>query len=44
MQSEITGLRLLTIHNLHHLLDLMARARAAIVEGRFEAVRRELAP
>ncbi|MEP6642658.1 MAG: tRNA guanosine(34) transglycosylase Tgt [Gaiellales bacterium] len=42
-QSEITGLRLLTIHNLHHLLDLMARARAAIAEGRFEALRRELA-
>jgi queuine tRNA-ribosyltransferase len=42
-QSEITGLRLLTIHNLHHLLDLVARARAAIAEGRFEALRRELA-
>ena len=29
-QSEISGLRLLTIHNLHQLLDLAARARAAI--------------
>ena len=39
-QSEITGLRLLTIHNLHHLLDLMARARAAIAAGCFEQFRR----
>ena len=39
-QSEITGLRLLTIHNLHHLLDLVARARAAIAAGRFEQFRR----
>jgi len=43
MQSEITGLRLLTIHNLHHLLDLMARARAAVAAGRFAEFRRELA-
>jgi queuine tRNA-ribosyltransferase len=42
-QSEITGLRLLTIHNLHHLLDLMARARAAVAAGRFRDFRRELA-
>jgi queuine tRNA-ribosyltransferase len=39
-QSEITGLRLLTIHNLHHLLDLVARARAAIAAGCFEEFRR----
>jgi len=43
-QSEITGLRLLTIHNLHQLLDLMAGARAAIAAGRFDAWRRELTP
>ena len=42
-QSEITGLRLLTIHNLHHLLDLMARARAAIAAGCFERVGRRTA-
>ncbi len=41
-QSEITGLRLLTIHNLHTLLDLAARARAAISEGRFEQLRLEI--
>ena len=42
-QSEITGLRLLTIHNLHHLLDLVARARTAIAAGRLGALRREFA-
>ncbi len=42
-QSEISGLRLLTIHNLHQLLDLVARARAAIAAGRFGELRRELA-
>jgi queuine tRNA-ribosyltransferase len=42
-QSEITGLRLLTIHNLHHLLDLVARARAAIPDGRLDDLRREVA-
>jgi queuine tRNA-ribosyltransferase len=42
-QSEISGLRLLTIHNLHHLLDLTARARAAIATGRFADLRAEVA-
>ena len=42
-QSEITGLRLLSIHNLHHLLDLAARARAAIAAGRFADLRAEVA-
>jgi queuine tRNA-ribosyltransferase len=41
-QSEISGLRLLTIHNLHTLLDLAARARAAIARGAFEQLRREV--
>ena len=41
-QSEISGLRLLTIHNLHTLLDLAARARAAIAAGRFEQLRLEV--
>ncbi len=41
-QSEITGLRLLTIHNLHTLLDLAGRTRAAIAEGRFEQLRLEI--
>ena len=42
-QSEISGLRLLTVHNLHHLLDLAARARAAIGAGRFADLRAEVA-
>jgi queuine tRNA-ribosyltransferase len=41
-QSEISGLRLLTIHNLHHLLDLVGRARAAILAGRLDALRAEV--
>lgn len=35
--NEILGARLNTIHNLHYYLDLMARARTAISEGRFAA-------
>ena len=33
--NEISGLRLLTIHNLHYTLDLVAEAAAAIEAGRF---------
>ena len=39
--GEMTGLRLNTIHNLHFYLSLMAQARTAIDEGRFEAFRRD---
>ena len=39
--GEMLGLRLNTLHNLHFYLSLMARARAAVSEGRFEAFRRE---
>jgi queuine tRNA-ribosyltransferase len=39
--GEILGLRLNTLHNLHHYLDLMAGARRAIEEGRYGAFRRE---
>jgi queuine tRNA-ribosyltransferase len=35
--SEPLGPRLLSIHNLHHYLDLMAQARAAIDAGRYAA-------
>jgi queuine tRNA-ribosyltransferase len=35
VQREITGLRLLTLHNLHVLLDLVDRARQAILAGTF---------
>jgi queuine tRNA-ribosyltransferase len=41
-QSEITGLRLLTIHNLHFLLDLVRRAREAIAAGRLSELRLEV--
>jgi queuine tRNA-ribosyltransferase len=47
--GEILGLRLLSLHNLHHYASLMASARRAITEGDFEdwahrALREELAP
>ena len=38
-QDEITGLRLLTVHNLHQVIELVAGARRAIVEGRFARFR-----
>jgi queuine tRNA-ribosyltransferase len=39
--SEPLGPRLLSVHNLHHYLDLMARARAAIDAGAYAAFARE---
>jgi queuine tRNA-ribosyltransferase len=38
LTGEILGPRLNTIHNLFHYLDLMARMRRAIEEGRFAAL------
>lgn len=40
-QEEISGLRLLTIHNLHHVMELVRGARDAIAQGRFEEYRNE---
>jgi queuine tRNA-ribosyltransferase len=40
-QGEILGLRLLSLHNLRFVLDLTARARAAIERGTFAAFRDE---
>jgi queuine tRNA-ribosyltransferase len=37
--DEILGLHLLSIHNLHFLLDLMRRIRASILDGTFEQLR-----
>ena len=37
--EEILGLRLNTIHNLHFLLELMRRIRAALQEGTFEQLK-----
>ncbi|HEY7726384.1 MAG TPA: tRNA guanosine(34) transglycosylase Tgt [Anaeromyxobacteraceae bacterium] len=39
--GETLGLRLNTLHNLQHYLDLVAGARQAISEGRFQSFRRE---
>ena len=40
-QNEILGLRLLSLHNLWFVLDLTARARAAIERGTFSAFRQD---
>ena len=40
-QDEILGLRLLSLHNLWFVLDLTARARAAIERGTFPSFRRD---
>ncbi|MBA3376345.1 MAG: tRNA guanosine(34) transglycosylase Tgt [Actinobacteria bacterium] len=40
-QDEMLGLRLLSLHNLWFVLDLTARARAAIERGSFTAFRRD---
>lgn len=39
--EEILGLRLMTIHNLHFLLNLMRQVRASILQGGFLAFREE---
>lgn len=39
--EEILGLRLITLHNLHFYLTLMAQMRAALEEGTFGVFRRE---
>ncbi len=41
-QDEILGLRLLSLHNLWFVLDLTARARAAIERGAFSTLREEV--
>jgi len=40
-QQELLGLRLLSLHNLRFLLELTAKARAAIEDGRFPAFKTE---
>jgi queuine tRNA-ribosyltransferase len=39
--DEILGLRLVSLHNVHFLVALMRRARAAIADGSFEAWSRD---
>jgi len=41
--AEPTAPRLLTIHNLHWVLDLIRRAREAVVDGTLAALRNEVA-
>ncbi len=41
LADEILGLRLLSLHNVHFLVSLMARARNAIVSGDFDAWSRD---
>ena len=36
-QREMVGSILLSLHNVYYLLDLMRRARQAIIEGRYGA-------
>src|SRR6202162_835205 len=40
-QEELLGLRLLSLHNLRFLIDLVGQARAAIEEGRLAAYKAE---
>jgi queuine tRNA-ribosyltransferase len=40
-QEEITGLRLLSVHNLHQVISTVGEARAAILDGEFETWREE---
>lgn len=40
-QGELLGLRLLSLHNLRFVLDLTARARAAIGRGAYSAFKRD---
>jgi queuine tRNA-ribosyltransferase len=39
---EMLGPRLATLHSIHYYLDLMRRARAALLEGRFAPWRRDV--
>jgi queuine tRNA-ribosyltransferase len=41
--NELTGPRLMTVHNLRWLLNLVTRTRAAIVDGRLDGLRSEVA-
>jgi queuine tRNA-ribosyltransferase len=41
--KHMLGARLLSVHNLRHYQRLMARMRAAIVQGKFDSLYRELA-
>jgi queuine tRNA-ribosyltransferase len=39
ISGELLGMRLASIHAVHHMVTLVRRARAAVLEGRFAAFR-----
>ena len=41
MAKELLAYRLNTLHNIHYYVHLMKRARAAVIDDRFEAFKRE---
>jgi queuine tRNA-ribosyltransferase len=41
MEKEMFGLRLLTIHNIHFLINLVSIARGKIKEGTFTEFKKE---
>jgi len=42
-EKEMLGMRLASIHNLHHILNLVRQARQAIVDGGFDEFRKKFA-
>jgi queuine tRNA-ribosyltransferase len=44
VSDEMLGLRLLSLHNVHFLLDLMRQARRAILDASFDGFCREWLP
>jgi queuine tRNA-ribosyltransferase len=41
VSDEMLGLRLLSLHNVHFLIQLMRQARRAILEGNFDSWSRD---
>jgi len=41
ISGELLGMRLASVHAVHHMVSLVRRARAAVLEGRFAAFRSE---
>ncbi|MDX9971323.1 MAG: tRNA guanosine(34) transglycosylase Tgt, partial [Candidatus Gracilibacteria bacterium] len=41
MEEEMLGLRLLSIHNLHFLIDLSQKIRNSIIENRFDSFKKD---
>jgi queuine tRNA-ribosyltransferase len=41
VSGELLGMRLASVHAVHHMVSLVRRARAAVVEGRYAAFRKQ---